>query len=353
MIRLVFLIVTTAALMFAGCSHEAETSAADPVTISADVMKVESKVSPREVEVYGTIHAGKEATLTSRATGPVVRVLVGAGDIVKKGDVLIELEERMSGGQLAQAQGALAQAQAALSVAVKNYTRFQSLYKKDACSELELDMARMQYEQASGAVEQASGAVQTAASVADEAKVRAPFDATVVQTMIDVGDLAAPGRPLVQVQSNAGREFVMQIRASLVDYMKIGDEIHIRLNNPERLVEAVITEVAGGADPATHTFLVKAVLSSDDVRAGVAGHALIKSEAEKKLLVPANAIYRTGGLELVSIVDGEGTTHTRAVTTRASGSGMVEILSGLTGGEELVINRTGPISEGTRIEGLR
>lgn len=353
MIRLAVLLTAAAALMFAGCGHEAETSSANPVSITAEVMKVESEVSPREVEVYGTVHAGKEATLISRATGPVTRILVGAGDVVKKGDILIELEERMSGGQLAQAQGALAQAKAALAVAEKNYTRFQSLFKKEACSELELDMARMQYEQASGAVEQAGGAVQTTSSVAEEAKVRAPFDATVVQTMIDVGDLAAPGRPLVQVQSNAGREFVMQVRASLVEYVKIGDEIHIRLTNPDRLVEAEITEVAGGADPATHTFLVKALLDSDDIRAGVAGHALIKSEAERKLLVPDNAIYRTGGLELVSIVDPEGITHTRAVTTRSAGPNMVEILSGLTGDEAIVINRTGPISEGTRIEGLR
>jgi RND family efflux transporter MFP subunit len=353
MIRLISLLIMIAALIFAGCGHEAETHSAKPETITAATMMVKSEVSPREVEVYGTVHAGKEATLISRATGPVVRILVGAGDVVKKGDVLIELEQQMSGGQLAQAQGALSQAKAALAVTDKNYKRFQALYEKNACSELELDMARMQYEQASGAVEQASGAVQTASSVADEAKVRAPFDVVVVQTLIDVGDLAAPGRPLIQVHSNEGREFVMQIRASLVDHLRIGDEIKIRLTNPERVVDAVISEVAGGADPATHTFLTKAVLKNDDVRAGVAGHAFIHSAAEKKLLVPASAIYRTGGLELASIVDKEGHAHTRAVTTRVTSDGMIEILSGLSGGERVVINRTGPISEGTIIEGLK
>jgi multidrug efflux pump subunit AcrA (membrane-fusion protein) len=195
--------------------------------------------------------------------------------------------------------------------------------------------------------------VETASSVADEAKVRAPFDAVVVQTMIDVGDLAAPGRPLIQVQSDEGREFVMQIRAGLIDHVKIGDAIQIRLTNPERVVDAVLTEVAGGADPATHTFLAKAILNTDEVRAGVAGHAFIRSADVKKLLIPVSAVYRTGGLELVSVVDKDGAASTRAVTTRAAGAELVEVLSGLTGAESVVIDRGGPIPEGTRIEGLK
>jgi RND family efflux transporter MFP subunit len=346
------IIIASAALIAfaAGCGHEAEVSEAQYDTLAVTATRATLEAKPKMLELYGVVRAGKEATLTGRATGPVVAIHVGAGDTVRKGELLLELEERMSGGQLAQAQGALSQAQAAFSIAEKNYTRFQSLYDKQACSELELDMARMQFEQAKGAVEQAEGAVATASSVADEARLRAPFDAVIVQKMIDVGDLAAPGRPLMQVQSLSGREFVMQVRAADVDKITIGDSISVLLAAPAREVRGEITEVSGGADPATHSFTAKAILAEEDLRAGLTGRARVPGSEDRMVLLPASAIYRMGGLELVTIADENSQAQSRVVTVRPYEQELVEVVTGLEGGETIVINRSGPIAEGTYLK---
>ena len=82
-------------------------------------------------------------------------------------------------------------------------------------------MARMQYEQAKGAVEQATGAVEAASSVAKESRVVAPFAGRVAKKMVEPGDLAAPGRPLVMIESTAGRRLVLSVPESIVAASKL------------------------------------------------------------------------------------------------------------------------------------
>ncbi|MBK6765067.1 MAG: efflux RND transporter periplasmic adaptor subunit [bacterium] len=196
-----------------GCSHDAKLVPAASATLKARTATLSSRDVPQLISVRGTIHAQDDAVLSSRATGPVVRENAKLGDRVKKGDVLLEIEERMNNGMLAQAKGALAQAQAARTLAETNLRRFDALYASQACSQLELDLARMQFESAEGAVKQAQGAVDAAGAVAGDSHVRAPFDGIVVEKFVNVGDLVAPGRPLIRVQTSAGRDLRFTVRA--------------------------------------------------------------------------------------------------------------------------------------------
>ena len=177
--------------------------------VSARIVRVEAVTVPQGAELYGTVEAERTAAVSSRVMATVTAVLVKPGDPVRAGQVLVEIDPATARGQEAQARGALAQAQAALALAERNFERFQTLAAKGAASQLELDVARMQYEQAKGAVTQGEGAVEAAASVARESRVVAPFDGRVAAKLVEVGDLAAPGRPLVMVESAAGRRLVL------------------------------------------------------------------------------------------------------------------------------------------------
>ena len=165
--------------------------------MTAALTTVERVTEAAAIEVYGIVQPARQSFVSSRVMGPVVAIHVQAGDQVNKDALLLEIAPESIDGQVAQAMGAKAQAEAALALAEKNLRRFESLFEDNAASELELDMARMQYEQAQGAVRQAEGAVQAASAVAEESGVRAPFPARVVEKLVDLGDLAAPGRPLI------------------------------------------------------------------------------------------------------------------------------------------------------------
>lgn len=341
-----------AALMLSCGNHEAETVKPDRSPVSASLVKVEVDSEARPIEVTGFVMPDRETFLSSRAMGPVVAVHIAAGDRVNDGDTLLEIQQDLSHGQLAQAQGAKAQAEAALSLAKRNYERFQKLFEKESCSELELDMARMQFEQAKGAVEQASGAVSAAGSVADESLVKAPFDAVVVEKMVNLGDLCAPGRPLVRLQSMTGRKIWLTVRESDVGFVRIGQELPITIDSKPELGELTgrVTEIVPAADMATHTFMVKVDLDADQLMSGISGRGVIPGDRRQHLYVPVSAVYQAGGLSLVTVVDAQNLARTRAVTLGKESGDKVEVLTGLTGGDRVVRELKAPISDGTQIQ---
>ena len=353
---IIAVVVATALTLTACGSHEAELAEAELTPTSVKVAAVERSADATTIEVRGTVQPTRQASLSSRVMGPVIAVKVRAGDKVAAGQTLIKIEAEASDGQLAQASGALAQAKAGLALAERNFTRFKALHAESAASDLELDMARMHYEQALGAVTQAEGAVQAATSVASESVVKSPFAARVVRTMVEAGDLATPGRPLVQVESREGQQIWLAVREADIPRIALGDEIKVRLDARPELgaVTGTVREIEPAADPTSHTTTVKVDLGQLDVPSGLSGRAAITGDAGDRLFAPSSAVHRRGGLELVVVRAEDGTARTRAVTTGADlGDGRVEILSGLDAGDQVAVNLSSPVADGTPLEVAR
>mgnify|MGYP003574196643 CR=1 FL=1 len=348
------LTILAAAVLAAGCGgHEAERAEANLPPVKSRLETVSTRTDSRAIELYGTVQPARQSFVSSRVMGPVVAIHVQPGDVVKKGRPLLEIEPASTEGQLSQAQGALAQAQAALSLAEKNYRRYETLHQGKAASDLELDMARMQYEQAQGAVDQAEGAVKSARSLAGEASVAAPFNARVVEKLAEVGDLAAPGRPLIRLESLSGRQVWLTVREADIHRVTAGQTIGVRFDaRPELgLVQGTVDEVAPAADPGTHTFTVKVGLEGVDVSSGSSGRGYLPGEITERIVIPETAVHRRGGLELAVILGEDGTSRTRAVTTgRTFDDGGVEVLSGLAEGDRVLVDAPGPMPDGTPVE---
>ena len=344
-------------LLTGGCGSKRVTEApAHFAPVTAHITKVAKIRQQKPIEVYGIVQPVRQSFVSSRVMGPVIAVHVHAGEVVTKGQALVEIQPQTIEGQVAQAKGALAQAAAALAISTKNFTRFSNLHETGAASDLELDMARMQYEQAKGAVEQAKGAVQAASSVAREATVRAPFNARVVEKLVNVGDLAAPGRPLVRVESLAGRQIWLTVREADIHRVKPGQGLDVRFDSLPNLgtVQGTVSEIVPAADPATHTFTVKVALGKLKVSSGIAGMGALPGDVTARLVVPVTAVHRFGGLELVVVRDAEGKARTRAVTTGSTlAGGRIEVLSGLNEGDEALTDIPGPVADGTPVEVAR
>ena len=325
--------------------------------VRAEIALAERITIPETVSVRGTVEAERTAVVSTRVMASVIAVHVSAGDRVERGDVLVEIDPQASRGQVAQAEGALAQARAALVLAEKNFRRFEALAERDAASELEVDQARAQLDQATAAVEQASGAVAAARSVASDARVVAPFAGRVAGLMIEPGDLAAPGRPLVRIESGGARRLVASLpesTRSLAD-LSLGDPVSVTLDTRSDLdrIQGRVVEISPGADPGSHAFQVEIVLPIEDLATGIAGRAWIETGERVAVVVPEKAVLSQGGLGLVVLRDESGRTSTRVVTTGSRvPPNRVEILAGLTGGEELLSGLGSIPPAGSPVEGV-
>lgn len=341
--RIVLSGISFAALALAACgtSHE-PAPAPTPDPVQARLAQAERLTLPNETELSGVVEAERTAAVSSRVMAIVTAVHARLGERVATGQLLVTIDPTSAQGQLDQARGALAQAEAASALAEKNRQRFEALGTKAAASELEVDLARTQHEQALGAVEQARGAVTAAQAVARESQVVAPFAGRVVARLVEAGDLAAPGRPLLQIESAVGRRLAIDVpeRVAAAAGLAVGSELPVAVDARPDLgrLSARIVEAAPGPDPMTHTVRVKLDLAGVEIPAGAAGRAWVASGERTAVVVPAAAIVRSGGLALVVVRDAEGRAASRVVTLgRALDEDRIELLSGLSGDETVAL----------------
>jgi multidrug efflux system membrane fusion protein len=336
------ILLAAATLAVTACGKHETSAAGEAPRVQARFAQAERLAQADTTGVAGTVAADQTAAVSSRVMATVTAVPVRLGDAVAAGQTLVSIDPTTAQGQVAQAEGALAQARAALTLAQRNYERFQALARTQAASELELDLARMQYEQAQGAVQQGQGAVEAASSVARESRVVAPFAGRVAQRLVEVGDLAAPGRPLIVLESQVGRRMVLSVPEGLVAAaaLEIGDAVPVTLDAQPELGELAgkVAEVSPGPDPVSHSYTVKLELAGVDVAAGAAGRAWLPVGRREAVVVPAEALVQSGGLTLVVVRDPDGRAQSRVVTLGARrADGRIEVLSGLAGGETLAL----------------
>ena len=341
-----------AAAVLAGCGSSHSPSKKNlPEPVAAATAQVEKASLPDRLTLYGTVTADRTAAVSSRVMANVVSVTARVGQSVAAGDALVEIDPQTAKGQEAQAKGALAQARAALSLAERNYERYKALAASGSASPLELDMTRMQYEQAKGAVQQGEGAVEAASSVARESRVTAPFAGRVSARLVEAGDLAAPGRPLVTIESATGRRLVVQVPAGAVTAsgLAVGRKLTVRIDGVATEQTGTVVEMSPGADPGSHTYTATLELSGAPVATGLTGRAFLDAAPRPSVLVPESAVLASGGVSLVAVKDEAGKARTRVVTTGAVSGGKVEVLSGLSGGETVLVGLAAPPADGSPV----
>lgn len=357
--RLASLALLAGAFAFTACGARQDgADTAEPSPVSARLAVSERASAVQYAVLTGTVAAEKAAAVSARVLATVTAVHVEMGDEVSAGQTLITLDAAVAEGQLAQARGALAQAEAALALARRNHQRFQALAATQSASELEVDLARMQFEQATGAVAQAGGAVTAAQSLARDARVVAPFAGRISARLVEIGDLAAPGRPLVTVESGGGRRLVVSVPETVAQAAALepGDPLAVTLDAQPTLGELTgrVLEVSPGPDPATHAYTVRIDLplaSGTAVAAGSAGRVHLPVARHEAVRVPREALIESGGLTLVVVRDDDGRARSRVVTAGGvAADGRVEILSGLAGGESVALGLAIAPAAGARIE---
>lgn len=348
------------ALLLGACGAPSAEDTPSPEPVSARLGLAERIDLVDEVEVRGRVVAAQTSLVSSRVMASVTRVHVRRGDAVRHGAILLEIDPTAASGGLDQARGALAQAEAAAVLAARQAERFEVLAAQDAASDLELDLARADLARARGAVDQAAGAVAAARSVAADARIVAPFSGRVTEVLVEVGDLAAPGRPLVAIEADGERRVAAAVPESLASALTLGAELGVEIDSRPDLgrVTGRVVELAPGGDPGTFTRTLEVALPPLDITAGpmttgLAARVVMPRGSREVVVIPADAVVRRGGLELVVVRGADGAALARPVRLGRTHAAGIEVLAGLAGGEELALGLGVVPTPGTRIEEQR
>jgi RND family efflux transporter MFP subunit len=273
----------------------------------------------------------------------VTAIPVEVGDRVRAGQTLIRLGTEDVSANRAKAEAAVTVARAARDEAAKHAARMDTLLAQDAVPRVQRDQAFLGLTQAESQLAMAEATLAEVENANRYATIRSPFDGAVVARHINVGDLAAPGMPLIVVDADGPREAVIGVPADVASYLSTGSPLTVS-GSDGRMTAAEVRAVASGADPWTRTVQVRATVPSDWAT-GVSVTALVPTGTRMGVAIPERAVVRRGQLTGVRVLTAMGEQVRwvrlgRAVPSTTTGDGemetRVEVLSGLESGERIV-----------------
>jgi RND family efflux transporter MFP subunit len=220
----------------------------------------------------GTLHARESATISAQVVGRIQQVLVHEGDNVQAGQTLAILDDAtlrsasdqaQAGVKAAENQQAAAQAEA--SLAASTLDRYKQLQAEKSVSPQEMDevtrraeAARSRVDAVRAQTDAAKAQGSGARSMLSYTRLRAPFAGVVTARMADPGTMAAPGVPLLQVDSNGLLQLQATIDESAIGSIRKGMKTSIVIDGaPNGEISGTVAEIVPAADPSSHSFLVK------------------------------------------------------------------------------------------------
>jgi RND family efflux transporter MFP subunit len=324
-----------AVLAACGESHSSETAHADR-TEHGPGMIVQVEDIQMNVPVEGTVIARNRAEITTRMMARVSEVTADIGTRVRKGQVILRLGTEDIAANRAKAEAGVMVATAGRAEAEKQADRMDALLSQDVVPQVQRDQAHLQLAQAESQVAIAAATLQEVENAGSYASIRAPFDGEVVSRFIDEGDVAAPGMPLLVVEETGPREGRLAVPVDVAGSLEVGSTVRVSILGG-RTYDAPVRVVAAGADPMSKTVEVRVTLPAD-WPTGVSLTALVPAGSTQAVTIPTEAVVRRGQLTGVRVVTGDGASLRWIRLGRTVDEGRVEVLSGLSEGDEILLS---------------
>ncbi len=333
------LLIVVAPFLLAACGSkhdQASDHSSDLATAQVNVQKVESLLRPMTEEVVGTVRAKLHATLASQVSGRIDKMPVVLGDKIQKGQLVAHLDAAEIGARLEQAEASLEQAE-------REWKRVASLFEQQS-------VTRVEYDSAQSRQRIARGAVAEARAMMAYVEVTAPFDGVVTRKWADVGDLAAPGKPLVDLEDPSALQIEADVPEAIASQIRRDARLTARVDAINGDVAGLVREIAPSADPASRTFRVKLELpQTAGLMPGQFARLLVPIGENKSVHLPAAAVVQRGQLEIVFTVTNQHAQMHLVKSGKRSGD-EIEILSGLEVGENVVVSGGKQLIDGQPVE---
>lgn len=373
----------TAAMALFSCSEKIEPGNTAPqasTAVAVPVIEVAHAVQPVMYDAVGTVKARVSATVSSKLMGTIQAFTVKEGDLVKSGDILVQLDERQVAAQLDQARAALAEARKAETGAVSaqaaaeagaqrallSYHRnrtmleggaitqeaFESVEAQHKQAEAALSQARAMVEAAQFRINQAQAAVDAATVARKDARILAPFDGKVTAKLADTGALAAPGTPLLSLEREGGYRVDLVVPEAYIQSVRIGQTVDVRIPAAgDRPLAGTVDVIVPSADQGSRTFVVQVgVPDTESLRSGMFARVSLSIGEQQTLRIPESAVVRRGQLTGVFIVDEKRTARFRLIRTGRAYGDQVEVISGIKDGTRLVSAPSPELTNGSAVE---
>jgi RND family efflux transporter MFP subunit len=364
--QIAFGFISVSAVILSGCDNRTAPVRVPPVVTGLHVAQTVERLVVATSSAMGTVRAKETSMLSVQTTGRVTAVAVREGDAVRAGQVLLTVDNAQARFDVERSKAAVAGSEEAVKVAeteaalaASTLQRYELLRDHKAVSPQEFDEVNRKAQGAAARLDAARAQnlalkadASGAGTVAGYARLTSPFAGFVTARHVDPGAMATPGMALLEVEKAGTLQLTISVDESLVKTLRNGMAIPVQVDALTKpALTGHVAEIDPAGDPSSHSFIVKIDLPAvEGLRSGMFGAAAVGSMQHTALLVPAAAIVTHGSLHAVWVLDSASIASLRYVTLGSASPAGIEVLSGLSPGETVVLDPADRELGGSRVE---
>lgn len=349
------LVFITAVFFIASCGNKDKKVVADnSPAIEVRVNTVSEESANPYLSVSGKVEAVHSSNLSTRMMGYVDKINVQVGQKVRKGQLLLRINNSDITAKLAQVHAGITEATAAFSNAEKDFIRYSKLFQENSASQKELDDITANYNMAKARLEAAKEMKNEVSAQLAYANIRAPFNGVVTNKFIKEGDLANPGMPLLEVEAPRNFQVLAMVPESEILRIRTNTEVKVSLKSIDKTVKGKVTEVSSSSKNTGGQYLVKVVLDEDDTEILSGMFATVQFPIKEKTTfgtvhIPKEALVTKGELSGVYTVSQSNTALLRWLRLGRTYRDSVEVLAGLSANEQYILDAQSKLYNGAKI----
>lgn len=284
---------------FPGNGDKKETSVAPAKLVvgAEDILAVEANALVTGPVVTGSIQPERKADLRAEVSAVVLQVLKENGDAVRRGDVLVRLDQTSIRDNLNSAEDNVRNATQSLDQAERNLQRLQTLRASGMTSLQALDDAEVRRNGAISELSASKARAVVARQQLERTNVRAPFDGLVSDRKVSAGDTSSIGKELLKVIDPSSMRFAGRVSADKISLVSVGQAVGFRINGyPGQDFHGKVTRVDPSANDVTRQVevLVSFVDAKQPTVSGLYAEGTIESTSVKALALPESVLVKAG-----------------------------------------------------------
>ncbi|MDA3798535.1 MAG: efflux RND transporter periplasmic adaptor subunit [Kiritimatiellae bacterium] len=339
----VFVVLAVACLVFAGCKKKAAPQERPPANV--EVFESITQSIPVVISCFGKMISDEDVTIMPQVSGMLMDVGFEDGDVVKKGQMLYKIDDRIHKAQLEQAKAQLMADKASLELSKTTLARNEELYKDNLISKEDYDKLKNNVSSLEAAVQLDLASIDSAETYLDYCTITSPIDGLTSSSPIDPGNIVTPSSVLVNIQKvdilkvkfNVSEKYFERIKTAM-DAAKLKLLFSVK-DSPSIVSVAVLTFIDNKIEPGTGTILLKGTVQNQNAifwPGQFVNIYLIVDIDKDATLVPMIAVRYGQDGPYVFVINDKNEVELRLVELGTSLADIVAINSGVKPGEKVV-----------------
>jgi RND family efflux transporter MFP subunit len=342
-------------LLLSGCKDEAQAAAAPPQAMPVKVAPVTLSPVPSSDTYVSTIKGRRSATMQPQVEGNLTRIFVKSGDVVKAGQLLMQIDPLKQAATVQSQQGTQAQKKALYDYNKIEVDRQRKLYEAGVVSRDSYDQATQAYENSKADYEANSALTTSQQQQLAYFQIRAPFSGVVGDIPVHVGDYVQSSTVLTTVDENVELEVYIYIPTERATEIRTGLPVEILDSDGKTLTKSTINFLSPQVDNGLQSILAKAPVphGAKGLRTEQVVKARVTWNTNPSPVVPVLAVTRVGGQAFVFVAaqkDGGYAAHQVPVTLGETVGNDYPVLQGLNPGDKVILSGLQFLQEGAPVQ---